>query len=125
VFSSSCYINETFVVKGIEIFMMRKISLVLALAAGPVLVTVGCSRGSGAYKIMRAESMSGRRIVAAMVAPGVVDETLKTWGKEISDKQGTKEPVTVMFFEGENKMRATYAAGMLISYPAGGVQLPK
>jgi len=39
--------------------------------------------------------MSGQTVVAAMVEPGVTDETLKTWGKEISDKQGTKEPLTL------------------------------
>ena len=67
----------------------------LALAVGPVIVAAGCSQGGGEYKILRTESMSGQTVVAAMVEPGVTDETLKTWGKEISDKQGTKEPLTL------------------------------
>ena len=103
--------------------MTRKLWLVSVLSVSAIMLAAGCSRG-GTYKIMKAESMSGQRIVAAMVDGGVTDETLKTWGKEISDQQGAKEPVTVMFYSGKDKLRATYAAGYLMSMPEGGVTLP-
>jgi hypothetical protein len=87
-----------------------------------MLIAAGCSKPS--YKILRTDTSGMTKLVQAEVPASVTDEQLKAFGKEIS---GGKDDVTVIFYAEparDFKMRATYAAGMLMSMSKP-VQLPR
>jgi len=100
---------------------MIKSNLWFVTVLAVLVSAAGCSKG-GNYKIIRSDSIANMRLISVQVAATETDETLKAWGKEISDKEGKGQNASIMFYDEKNNMCGTYGGGMFVrlNLPADG-----